>query len=178
MKACYLKLRQLVDAGAIFVGHGLKTDFEIINMVIPPDQVSSKQPSRTHAHPDNSLSLSLSAHTHTHTHTHTFLTHPLLPLLLSGGRHGPPLLDPRLAPPLAPLPRVAPPRRADGQPHGRPARLDRGRADGARPSTRSTLSCRRRARSTTRSTTSTTSAGYELGGAVARAPNTSLSLRR
>ena len=39
LKACYLKLRQLVDAGAIFVGHGLKTDFEIINLVVPLGQV-------------------------------------------------------------------------------------------------------------------------------------------
>ena len=39
MKACYLKLRQLIDAGCIFVGHGLKTDFEIINVVVPPEQV-------------------------------------------------------------------------------------------------------------------------------------------
>ena len=39
MKATYLKLRQLIDAGCVFVGHGLKTDFEIINVVVPPDQI-------------------------------------------------------------------------------------------------------------------------------------------
>ena len=39
MKAIYLKLRQLIDAGCIFVGHGLKTDFEIINVVVPPEQI-------------------------------------------------------------------------------------------------------------------------------------------
>ena len=39
MKAAYVKLRQLIDAGVRFVGHGLKTDFEMINVVIPRRQV-------------------------------------------------------------------------------------------------------------------------------------------
>merc|ERR1711924_386817 len=39
MKASYLKLRQLIDAGVVFIGHGLKTDFEIINVVLPKEQV-------------------------------------------------------------------------------------------------------------------------------------------
>jgi PAB-dependent poly(A)-specific ribonuclease subunit 2 len=39
MKAAYLKLRQLIDAGCIFVGHGLKTDFEMINVVVPKEQI-------------------------------------------------------------------------------------------------------------------------------------------
>ena len=39
MKAAYVKLRQLADAGAKFVGHGLKKDFEMINLVLPPEQV-------------------------------------------------------------------------------------------------------------------------------------------
>ena len=38
MKAAYVRLRQLVDAGVIFVGHGLKTDFEMMNLVVPPSQ--------------------------------------------------------------------------------------------------------------------------------------------
>ena len=39
MKAAYLKLRQLIDAGCCFVGHWLKKDFEMINVVIPEAQV-------------------------------------------------------------------------------------------------------------------------------------------
>lgn len=40
LKEIYVKLRCLVDRGCIFVGHGLKTDFCIINLVVPDDQVS------------------------------------------------------------------------------------------------------------------------------------------
>ena len=39
MKAAYVKLRQLIDAGCCFVGHGLKKDFEIINVLVPANQV-------------------------------------------------------------------------------------------------------------------------------------------
>lgn len=39
MKAAYLQLRQLVDAGCRFVGHGLQKDFEMINVVVPPEQI-------------------------------------------------------------------------------------------------------------------------------------------
>jgi len=39
MKGAYVKLRQLIDAGCVFIGHGLKKDFEMINVVIPSHQV-------------------------------------------------------------------------------------------------------------------------------------------
>eukprot|EP00737_Agarophyton_chilense_P003649 gb/GEZJ01004326.1/.p1 GENE.gb/GEZJ01004326.1/~~gb/GEZJ01004326.1/.p1 ORF type:complete len:1275 (+),score=185.47 gb/GEZJ01004326.1/:389-3826(+) len=39
LKTVYKRLRCLVDAGCMFVGHGLKSDFRIINFVVPPDQV-------------------------------------------------------------------------------------------------------------------------------------------
>lgn len=39
LRTAYLKIRYLVDRGCIFVGHGLKKDFQVINVFVPPSQV-------------------------------------------------------------------------------------------------------------------------------------------
>ncbi|TRY81150.1 hypothetical protein TCAL_16774 [Tigriopus californicus] len=39
MKTTYKRIRYLVDAGCIFVGHGLKNDFDMLNIVVTVEQV-------------------------------------------------------------------------------------------------------------------------------------------
>jgi hypothetical protein len=39
LRTTYLKLRWLIDAGCIFVGHGVTKDFHVLNVTVPPGQV-------------------------------------------------------------------------------------------------------------------------------------------
>ena len=39
LKHCYVKLRNLVDRGAVFVGHGLQQDLQIMNLYVRPSQI-------------------------------------------------------------------------------------------------------------------------------------------
>ena len=49
LKRAYLKLRYLVDAGCVLVGHGLKTDLRMLNIAVPPAQVTRRFRARARA---------------------------------------------------------------------------------------------------------------------------------
>jgi len=43
MQAAYLKLRQLIDAGCVFIGHGLKKDFGEFYQRVNPSLTETKK---------------------------------------------------------------------------------------------------------------------------------------
>lgn len=57
LKTAYRKLRYMIDAKVLFIGHGLQQDFRILNMIVPNDQIFDTVDKYLHSSNQRKLSL-------------------------------------------------------------------------------------------------------------------------